>query len=257
MHIDFSIVVPTLNSEKFLEETLDSIKRQDRNIIIECIFSDGGSSDKTLQIINKFYGSNIYKVILLNKIGLSKALNSGFKVANGKYLTFLNSDDLLAKNALINTKNDFEKYEEVEWIVGICKNFGKNKFLNKILNTYKKIFLKLLNFNFLCINNIISVPSVYWKRSFFQKIGYFDENLNYNMDYDMWLRMLSISKPLKSNHMMSYFRRHNNSLSHKNLINQFIEKYKTMRRYNNNIILNFFHIILSSIIVIIFKISNY
>ena len=42
MQQDFSIVIPTLNSEKFLSETLDSIKKQDQKIKIECIFSDGG-----------------------------------------------------------------------------------------------------------------------------------------------------------------------------------------------------------------------
>ena len=64
MNEDFSIVIPTLNSEKFLGKTLESIEKQNKSIKIECIFSDGGSSDDTLSIINNFNQTNISKIIL-------------------------------------------------------------------------------------------------------------------------------------------------------------------------------------------------
>ena len=79
MQVDFSIVIPTLNSEKFLEKTLDSIRKQNQEINIECIFSDGGSTDRTIEIINNFEQKNISKIVLNDQIGLSKALNSGFQ----------------------------------------------------------------------------------------------------------------------------------------------------------------------------------
>jgi len=257
MFIDFSIIVPTLNSAKYLQQTLNSIKQQDKKLNIECIFSDGGSSDNTIKIIKDFNEINISKIILYEQIGLSKALNSGFKVANGNYLTFLNSDDLLAPDALHKVKYNFEKYEHSKWSVGLCENFGKKNLINKIVNFYKSKSLNILDFKLLCINNIISQPSVYWKNSFFQKVGSFDEQLKYNMDYDMWLRMISVSKPLRIYSTLSYFRRHNSSLSHQNLLKQFFEKYETMKKYNKNIIFIFLHIIISSIIILTYKISNY
>ena len=257
MKIDFSIIIPTLNSEMFLNETLESIKKQDRTINIECIFSDGGSSDNTMKIIENFNQINISKIIISDQIGLAKALNSGFKLANGKYLSYLNSDDQLADKALMKVKKNFENYESCNWIVGLCENIGKKIILNKLVNIYKKNLLYFLNFNLLCINNVISQPSVFWKKSFFNNVGYFNENLKFNMDYDMWLRMMSISHPYKLRNVLSYFRRHNQSLSHKNLLNQFIEKYKTMKRYNNNYILSSTHLLLSFLVIIIYKISNY
>ena len=54
MDIDFSIVVPTLNSEKYLPETINSIKQQNKSVLIELIFTDGGSVDDTLNIIKSF-----------------------------------------------------------------------------------------------------------------------------------------------------------------------------------------------------------
>lgn len=257
MQPDFSIIIPTFNSEPFLKQTLDSIKKQDLSIKIECIFSDGGSSDKTIQIIENFNQNNISKIILLNQIGLSKALNTGFYNASGKYLTYLNSDDLLAMNALINIKKNFEKFDNYDWVVGLCENIGNKSILNKIINIYKKSLLSKINFNLLCINNVISQPSVYWKKTFFQKVGNFNENLNYNMDYDMWLRMIRISKPLKLENKISYFRRHNQSLSHKNLLNQFKEKYQTMKKYNKNPLISSIHLLLSLLIIITYKVTNY
>lgn len=61
MDIDFSIIIPTLNSEKYLPETIESLKNQDRSIKLEVIFSDGGSTDNTLKIINNFNQENIKK----------------------------------------------------------------------------------------------------------------------------------------------------------------------------------------------------
>ena len=257
MQVDFSIVIPTLNSEKFLEKTLDSIRKQNQEINIECIFSDGGSTDRTIEIINNFEQKNISKIVLNDQIGLSKALNSGFQKAKGKYLTYLNSDDMLAFDALFKIKKNFESLPNYEWIIGLCENIGNKNFFNKAINIYKKNLFTRINFNLLCINNIISQPSVYWRKTFFKKVGNFSEKLNYNMDYDMWLRMINISKPLKIKENLSFFRRHNNSLSHNHSLKQFHEKFLTMRRYNRNIFLSFLHLFLSVFIVLIYKITNY
>ena len=257
MKKDFSIVIPTLNSEKFLKETILSIEKQDKSIMIECIFSDGGSTDKTMDIIKDFNQDNIRKIVILNKIGMSKALNEGFKISNAKYLTYLNSDDKLEPNALKIVKENFENSLDADWIIGKCENFGKLKYLNKFLNFYKNLLMKNLNYNILCINNVISQPSVFWKYEFFKVAGSFDEKLKFNMDYDLWLRMIKISKPKILTTNLSYFRRHSNSLSHTNSFSQFSEKFKTMKKYNKNIIIHFLHLFLSSMILFIYKITNY
>tara|TARA_B100001996_G_C18599039_1_gene569099 strand:+ start:244 stop:1017 length:774 start_codon:yes stop_codon:yes gene_type:complete len=257
VNIDFSIIIPTYNSDKYLTETINSIINQDATIKIECIFADGGSTDSTLNIINNLYQKNITKIIIHNQVGLSKALNEAFKKSNGKYLTYLNSDDKLQSNTLIKVKKAFEENSNVNWIIGECENFGKKNLVNKLVNKYKSLLLKKISFNILCINNIISQPSVFWKSSFFNTVGNFDENLKFNMDYDLWLRMIKISAPTIINSKLSYFRRHSNSLSHKNLFSQFKEKYITMKKYNNNFYIKFTHATMSLIILIIYKITNY
>ena len=119
-----------------------------------------------MKIINNFNQENIKKKSILDKIGLSFAINEGLKIASGKYLSYLNSDDVLNKNALFNTKK-FEQHEEINWLIGNCENIGK-KYFNKVVNIYKKILLNNLSFNILCVHNIISQPSVFWKKNFLQ-----------------------------------------------------------------------------------------
>ena len=257
MRHDFSIIIPTLNSEKFLRETLESIKNQDQKINIECVFSDGGSKDATLNIINDFNQNNIKKVLLYNQIGMSKALNEGFRNSNGKYCTYLNSDDKLASQTLKVVKENFENNSKINWIIGNCENFGKSKWVNKLVNNYKRILLNKLNFSILSINNIIPQPSVYWRAEFFRDVGIFDEKLKYNMDYDLWLRMIKLSKPKILNMNLSYFRRHSESLSHKNTLKQFYEKFFTMRKYNKNIFIKFAHIFITTVILFVYFIGNY
>ena len=257
MQKDFSIIIPTLNSEKYLEETIRSIKNQSKSILIECIFTDGGSIDKTFEIIDNFNQDNITKIVISKNLGMTKALNEGFNQANGKYLTYLNSDDKLDDLALQNLKISFESNENINWIIGNCENIGSKNYLNKIINLYKSKLLKKLDLRLLLVNNIISQPSVFWKKDFFYKVGKFDETLRFNMDYDMWIRMIKLSKPFIINHRISFFRRHSASLSYKNPFDQFKEKFNTMKKYNSNFFITLLHMMFSFIILIIYKITKY
>ena len=257
MQKDFSIIIPTLNSEKYLEETIRSIKNQSKSILIECIFTDGGSIDRTFEIIDNFNQDNITKIVISKNLGMTEALNDGFNQANGKYLTYLNSDDKLDDFALQNLKISFESNENINWIIGNCENIGSKNYLNKIINLYKAKLLKKLDLRLLLVNNIISQPSVFWKKDFFYKVGKFDETLRFNMDYDMWIRMIKLSNPLIINHRISFFRRHSASLSYKNSFDQFKEKFNTMKKYNSNFFITLLHIMFSFIILIIYKITKY
>lgn len=88
-----SIIVPTLNEEKYLPKLLESIKKQDFKDY-EIIVADNNSKDKTVQIAKK-YGCRIVKGGLP-----AAARNNGAKVSKGKYLLFLDADTILEKNGL-------------------------------------------------------------------------------------------------------------------------------------------------------------
>ena len=102
-----SIITVTLNSEKNLEETLKSIENQ-KNKDYELIIIDGQSSDSTIEIIKR--NKNLINFCLTEKDdGIYDAFNKGLKHAKGKYIVFVNSDDILTPEALelLSKYNDF------------------------------------------------------------------------------------------------------------------------------------------------------
>lgn len=94
-----SIITPTLNSEYTIEKCILSVINQKLTIPIEYIIVDGGSTDNTLRIIDK-YRSNINKVIIGQDKGLYSAFNIGIKNSNGDLISILGSDDYYEKGAL-------------------------------------------------------------------------------------------------------------------------------------------------------------
>lgn len=95
-----SIIIPVYNTEKYLRECLDSIMIQEANgIQIVCI--NDGSTDQSLSILEEYKAKNESLVIVSQKNqGLSVARNTGILNADGKFILFLDSDDMLAPSAL-------------------------------------------------------------------------------------------------------------------------------------------------------------
>lgn len=98
--LDLSIIIPCYNSEKYLRDCLLSILSQETLYRFEIIVINDGSTDETANIINSFKDNEKVIVINQNNQGMSAARNAGLEIARGKYLTFVDSDDLLAKDAL-------------------------------------------------------------------------------------------------------------------------------------------------------------
>lgn len=91
---DISVIVPAYNAEKYLEKCLDSLVNQTKKNI-EIIAVNDGSKDNTLKILNEYKSKypDMIKVISQENQGLSVTRNNGIKVASGKYIVFVDSDD--------------------------------------------------------------------------------------------------------------------------------------------------------------------
>jgi len=107
-----SIITPVYNSEKTIKKALDSIFEQTYDDV-EIICINDCSTDNTLKIIEKNFSNNKIKIINNeNNLGSGLSRNKGLKVADGKYLSFLDSDDYLAdKNSLKYMINTMEHYD--------------------------------------------------------------------------------------------------------------------------------------------------
>lgn len=95
-----SIITVCYNAEKTIEQTIYSVISQKYNNI-EYIIIDGNSKDGTIDIIKK-YDSKIYKWISEDDTGIYNAMNKGIDIATGEYIQFLNADDALIDNLIID-----------------------------------------------------------------------------------------------------------------------------------------------------------
>ena len=124
----FTLITVTLNSQKTILKTIDSINNQTYKEF-EYIIIDGGSSDGTLDLIK----TNLKKkYILLSEKdkGIYNAMNKGIKLSNGKYVAFLNSDDWLENDVLLKVSKFIEK-ENPSVVYGDAKFYKKNFFICK------------------------------------------------------------------------------------------------------------------------------
>lgn len=112
-----SIITVCYNSEKYLEETIQSVLRQNYQNV-EYIIIDGGSTDNTVSIIDKYRQYITYFVSEPDN-GISDAFNKGIRVATGDVIGIINSDDLLEEGALERVAQEYAP--SVDWYRGDCK----------------------------------------------------------------------------------------------------------------------------------------
>ena len=166
-------------TREFLEEAILSVINQSFKDY-ELILVDGGSSDKSIEIIERYKMYFSWYVSEPDK-GQSDAFNKGFSHAKGEYYCWLNADDLMMPNALYNVNKYIDKYPEYSW-------FAPNTVYVNSLCRIIKIFYGTEYSNFVLRNGTVEVagPSTFFHRDLFLKYGPFDLSYHYTMDGDLW-----------------------------------------------------------------------
>ncbi|NOY76732.1 MAG: glycosyltransferase [Calditrichaeota bacterium] len=180
---EVSVIIPTFNRAAWIANAVDSVLKQTFRDF-ELLVVDDGSTDDTLEILERF-GSSITFVAQPNR-GVSSARNTGIGLASGKYLCFLDSDDLWKPRKLeiqLAAMSHYSEYK-ISYTDEIWIRNGRWANPKKRHQKYSGwIFPHLLP---LCL---ISPSSVMIERSVFDEVGLFDESLPAGEDYDLWLRI--------------------------------------------------------------------
>lgn len=235
-----SIIIPYYKGEKYIFETLESIDSQTYRDFEVIVVNDG--SDKTvLDSLKKHERfSNVFIIHQENQ-GQSAARNNGAKFATGKYLLFLDCDDIIERTFLEKTHQILVSNDSVS----IC--YTKGKFFEK---TNKEWVLQPFNtFDFL-IENCIPITALIYREDF-ENVGGFDTHLNYYEDWDFWISLVEQGKKVhKIDEFLFFYRiRHStNSLTNVSMDNNnrlsdnFFEIYKKHYAFYKQNGLDFHHI---------------
>ena len=226
-----SLIIPSLNQGKYISATIDSILSQN-NLPIEIIVMDGGSTDNTLEILKSY--KTMIKWTSEKDDGQSDAINKGLMMASGDILGYINSDDYLLPGSLESIMRAFEDRGTL-WVSGDALIVDeKDRVIQRGVSFYKKILRSFSADKFIYLTNVFIQPSTFWRRSVFDKIGLFDPNLHYTMDYDYWFRILKIGKPKILNQALSAFRIHSESKGGVKFRQQIQEEMMMLKRYTNS-----------------------
>jgi glycosyltransferase involved in cell wall biosynthesis len=181
-----SIITPSFNKGPYIEETIQSIRRQTYNNI-EHIVIDGGSTDETLSILKK-YENDLHWISEPDK-GQSDAINKGWRMAKGDIIAYLNADDTYLPEAVETAVLYFGKNPDTHMVYGdgiITDEHGRNP------RTIRSGTFSLKNLVF-CQDTIFQ-PSVFLRREVFTTVGDVDVDLHLAMDLDYWLRTALVYK---------------------------------------------------------------
>lgn len=171
-----SIITVCLNSEKTIEQTIQSVIGQnDENF--EYIIIDGGSSDKTLEIIDK-YKKDIHRIVSEPDSGIYDAMNKGIALATGDIIGIINSDDWYEPEALRMVRECFQK-TGAEVVYGRMNVIGENGERRILIPTdIRKIRYEME----------VPHPTVFIKKDIYDKYGVFQLNYKIASDYELLLR---------------------------------------------------------------------
>ena len=190
-----SVIIPSYNHEKFVEECINSVLHQTFQDF-EIIITDDASTDRTVEIIERFEDPRIKLFKHSKNQGVSIAANNCILHASGKYIAWLSTDDAWYPEKLELQARYLDKHPElgvvfgkVDWIdefgnLIIDKNFPYLHIFN-VPNRTRVEWLR----HFFLIGNCLSLPSSLIRKECFEKVGMFDPRYAKIPDLDLWIRI--------------------------------------------------------------------
>ncbi|MCE9681656.1 glycosyltransferase family 2 protein [Halomonas alkalisoli] len=225
MKDEFPVTVVTVcyNSEETIGRTFESLLNQTYKNF-EYIVIDGGSTDRTLDIIKEFEGKfeGCFKYVSEKDGGIYDAMNKGILLSSGSYIGLLNSDDWYENNTVEEVVRNIKNNPEVDIFYGFIRVIKKGR----------EYMVRRNNYDFIAEGSgLIQHPTCFIKRKAYEDVGLYDTKYRVCADQDLILRMvLSGKKYLGINSVLTNF-------SQGGITDNFDATYEVLKfKYNNKII---------------------
>jgi len=177
-----SIITPSFNQAKFIERTIQSVLGQDYPRI-EYIIVDGGSTDGSVNVIQKYAGRLAWWVSEPDK-GQTDAINKGFSRATGDILAWINSDDTYNPGAISQAVKYLVENPEVGLVYADCNFIDEDDQVIGKFNAAQTDYRRLRE-------GYVHIPqqTMFFRAKYWQELGPLDPSFYFAMDYDLWTRI--------------------------------------------------------------------
>ena len=198
-----SVVVPSFNQGRFLEETLRSVVEQTYPSI-ECVVIDGGSKDESVAVIKK-YERRLKYWQSRSDHGQTDAIVQGFEHGTGEILAWVNSDDLLAPDAVEKAVAALEKKPLAVMVYGnrVC------------IDERSRLLYFRPSMPFLArtpyIAFTLAQEACFWRREAYFRVGGLRRELGFAADYDLFSRLTLLGEIFYDAGIWGFFRKHSAS----------------------------------------------
>lgn len=180
-----SVVMSVYNGERYLREAVESILEQTFRDF-EFIIINDGSTDSTSEILESYRDTRL-RIFRQNNMGLTKSLNKGIRLAQGEYIARMDADDisepLRLEQQVKVLDHDVTVALVASWyaIINETGDILVNRKISQDMKQLAHIFKK---------ENPLCHGTVTMRKKVVEVVGYYDENLRYAQDYELWLSML-------------------------------------------------------------------
>lgn len=249
MEVSIDIMIPNMNGARYLRSTLESIISQSySNYNVYLI--DNASTDESIEIFRSFEDNRFILVKYSERVSLAENLNRCLKNVKSDLFCIMHTDDIyfpdyleiLSKNLLNNDlalisfcdslaiDDNGVKLNSFKYLL---KRFSFDKPGSVKILSGDEAFLKLFSYNF------IVAPSVMYKKDVISKIGYFNENQMFVVDWEYYFRILFSNRGiLKINSPLFYYRLHKSQLTCS--MTKDLNKYSEMLMFKSTLIEKFY-----------------
>jgi glycosyltransferase involved in cell wall biosynthesis len=178
--IRISVVTPSFNQGRFVERTIRSVLQQDYSEL-EYVICDGGSADNTSDVLTR-YADKIRAIVEPDR-GQADAVNKGIRATSGEVIGWLNSDDVYRPGALITVAAYFQRRPNVDLLYGDATLIDDS---DRVIGRY---YTQPWCRSLLPRRPFLCQPAVFFRRRVVERFGLLDQELQFNIDYEYWLRL--------------------------------------------------------------------
>jgi len=197
-----SVVTPSFNQGEYIEETIQSVLGQNYPNL-EYVIIDGGSTDNSVDIINK-YDKRLHYWVSEKDNGHGHAINKGFMKTKGEIMCWINSDDMYTPWSFKAVAEIFRCYPNVMWMVGYNCLWNSEGAMTRASRVPKNIYDFLLG-RYMWIQQ----ESVFWRRALWEKAGgYINQDYKFIVDGELWTRFFLFESLYSVDCILSGYRVH-------------------------------------------------